>query len=45
MVLVLAACAVLGVFQEASEGVQVVCEWDFSRGLQGWVPNEMAHVK
>jgi hypothetical protein len=45
MVLVLAVCAALGAFSVADENVQVVCEWDFSRGMQGWVPNSTAHVK
>ena len=28
----------------ASGGEQVVCQWDFSRGLQGWVPSQTARV-
>jgi hypothetical protein len=45
MSLILAACAVLGTFAAAGEDVQVVCEWDFARGMQGWVANSTAQVK
>ena len=45
MVLILAACAALGAFPAATEGEQVVCEWDFARCMQGWIPNGTAHVK
>ncbi|MHB8969125.1 MAG: glycoside hydrolase family 99-like domain-containing protein [Pirellulaceae bacterium] len=44
-VLVLAACAALGTPAVAGEDVQVVCEWDFSRGMQGWVANSSARVQ
>ena len=45
MVLVLMACAALGALPVAGEDAQVVCEWDFARSMQGWIPNATAHVK
>ncbi len=45
VVLILAACAALGAFPAATEAEQVICEWDFARGMQGWIPKGTAHVK
>ncbi len=45
MVLVIAAFTALTAFPITDEGVRVVCEWDFSRGTQGWTPGGATHVK
>lgn len=45
MIATLAACAALCLFSAAGEESQVLAQWDFSKGVQGWVPNAAAPVK
>ncbi len=45
MVLILLACAAMAVFPVPGDKAQVVCEWDFARGTQGWVSNRTARIK
>lgn len=45
MGLTLVVYVALGAFAASEPNAQVVCQWDFSRGLEGWVPNAAARVK
>lgn len=45
MIRVWAISAVLAACPAAGEEVEVVCAWDFTRDMQGWVANSATHVR